>query len=404
MSALNKKGASSSDVSTYLVKKEAPAVTGSGANAKGGPPLTMAQYMRASNGEPDDALDIGTDTKEASPEVVSTVFMEDLQSYKVFYDNDAPCGVADVALQDPGLRKHYLGLPPLPAGRRIVAAYDKDRNSHEDIDYSTGGRVKYKSWYKQNPRMLADNSMGAMLLEQAEPNFVNLSRTSPVHLSTRVSAGSASTHRLYSGDRIAICVSAVCCTDSHVVAPKRIGAKSDRERKWVEGVLHDQDWERLESTSCLCFNEQTMYSQITGKAVQFQTMLSPDPRNAPEGTSSRGAPTVPSHMFSASSPKKAPASKSRSFTTKTLLAHNDTIPVYDARKTVVNYSTDLGRLDQVLPLFPGEIPSGSFTVVGYTMSSYMGLISGGSERVPHLGFNILWAIVCGTPAASSSRS
>ncbi|KAJ7156490.1 hypothetical protein C8R43DRAFT_849056, partial [Mycena crocata] len=75
----------------------------------------------------------------------------------------------------------------------------------------------------------------------------------------------------------------------------------------------------------------------------------------------------------------------------------NTVPVYDARKIVVNFNTDLDRLDQVLPLFPGEIPQSSFAVVGYSLSCYNGTVSGSSSKVASLGCNILWVIVCGTP-------
>lgn len=73
------------------------------------------------------------------------------------------------------------------------------------------------------------------------------------------------------------------------------------------------------------------------------------------------------------------------------------VPVYDARKVVVDFQADLDRLDQVLPRFSGEIPFSSFIVVGYTASSYQGTLSGSNERVAQLGCNVLWVIVCGTP-------
>ncbi|KAJ7255611.1 hypothetical protein C8J57DRAFT_1013282, partial [Mycena rebaudengoi] len=73
------------------------------------------------------------------------------------------------------------------------------------------------------------------------------------------------------------------------------------------------------------------------------------------------------------------------------------VPVYDARKTVINFETDLDRLDKRLPLFTGEVPFGSFVVVGYTCTTYPGTLSGASTKVPHLGLNILWVILCGTP-------
>lgn len=125
--------------------------------------------------------------------------------------------------------------------------------------------------------------MGAMLFSEAKPNFVNPSRVSPLQLGIRVSAGSTQTHRLYYGDRVAICVSAVCVTESFLSAPRRIGAKSDRQRKWISGVLHDQDWERFEGTICLAFHERILYGQISDKAISFQTMISPDVRSSQDG-------------------------------------------------------------------------------------------------------------------------
>jgi hypothetical protein len=73
------------------------------------------------------------------------------------------------------------------------------------------------------------------------------------------------------------------------------------------------------------------------------------------------------------------------------------VPVYDARKVVINFDVDLSRLDKVLPLFAGEVPSGSFVVVGYTVSGFKAGAQTGADRVPQIGFNIVWAIVCGTP-------
>jgi hypothetical protein len=36
----------------------------------------------------------------------------------------------------------------------------------------------------------------------------------------------------------------------------------------------------------------------------------------------------------------------------------------------LNYATDLDQIQSLLPTFDGEIPSGSFAVVAYTMSSF----------------------------------
>ena len=46
------------------------------------------------------------------------------------------------------------------------------------------------------------------------------------------------------------------------------------------------------------------------------------------------------------------------------------VPVYDSRDTPFNYSTDLDDIGTALPLYGSEIPTGSFAVVAYTLSSY----------------------------------
>jgi hypothetical protein len=46
------------------------------------------------------------------------------------------------------------------------------------------------------------------------------------------------------------------------------------------------------------------------------------------------------------------------------------VPIYDARQRAFNYGTDLDNIETILPIFDNEIPSGSFAVVAYTMSSF----------------------------------
>ncbi|KAJ7734604.1 hypothetical protein B0H16DRAFT_1731671 [Mycena metata] len=371
--------------------------------AKKLPPVRGLTGPSESASRGDEAIEVDAQGKEPTPPIdPEPVFLEDIETYKAYFDPEAPCGVANIELQDESLRPHYLGLHPLPSvfPARPSFTFDRNRTSLEDVDWTTGGRVKFSSWFDQNPRMLAANSMGAMLFQSADPNFVNLSRVSPLELSSRVSVGSSQTSRMNVRDRVAVCVSAICCTESHVLAPKRLGTKTDRQRKWIAGVLHDQDWERLESITSLVFGEHIMYAQITDKALSFQTMVSPpDADQTPE----RVTRSVPSRMFSTRSPgKPSNSTPFKSDKSKTLLAYNDTIPVYDARKIVVG--SDLERLADVLPSFPGEVPVGSFTVVGYMCSSYRGTVSGGVHKVAHLSFDILWVIVCGTPGLRSSRS
>ncbi|KAJ7720721.1 hypothetical protein B0H16DRAFT_1699910 [Mycena metata] len=337
----------------------------------------------------------------ADVEPPSTVFLEDLETYKAYFDPSAPCGVADPDLQDPALERGYSDLHPLPAGRRILPAFDpQGMTEAEDDDGIKGGRVKFSSWTRHLRNMLADNSIGALVFKEADPYFINPSRVSPLRLASQTSTGSSPTQRLQVGNRIAVCVSALFCSESVLVEPAKIGPKSERMRKWVSGVFHNQEWERFESVMCLVFGEDLMYSQISPKkAVSFQTMLSPENAGAIKDTDSRFKVEAPSDMFApikTKTPKKGTLTKT-AIKTKTLLAFNDEVPVYDARKVVVDFQADLGRLDDVLPKFIGEIPFGSFIVVGYTASCYKGARGGSTDKVAQLGCNLVWVVVCGTP-------
>lgn len=133
---------------------------------------------------------------------------------------------------------------------------------------------------------LCSNAFGAVLFKEAAPNFINPSRVSPLRLSSNVTSGSSSSHRLMVDNRIAVCVSALFCSESVIVAPKKIGANSERMRKWLSGVFHNQEWERWEAIMCLVFGEQVMYAQLTPQnALAFQSMISPLNANSATGSS-----------------------------------------------------------------------------------------------------------------------
>ncbi|KAJ7708002.1 hypothetical protein B0H16DRAFT_1746370 [Mycena metata] len=243
-----------------------------------------------------------------------------------------------------------------------------------------------------------------MLFVECKPNFINPSRVSPLSLSRQAATGPSATQRLLYDGQIAVCLSAVFCTDSVVVSAGKIGGKSERMRKWLSGIFHNQDWERFESLMCLVFGQDVMYAQISNKkAISFQTMISPEGAATVESWDSRFDKNAPSDMFSPIIPKKTTPVKVKTRTvgpgtpSKTLLSYNEHLPVYDARKTLFDFEFDLPRLSSVLPPFTGEIPFSSFVVVGYTVSAYNGVLGGTTERVVHLGCNIVWAIVCGTP-------
>ncbi|KAJ7079857.1 hypothetical protein C8R44DRAFT_754553 [Mycena epipterygia] len=316
------------------------------------------------------------DGLSASRLEATTAFMEDLESYKAYYDELAPCGVADLDLQDEALRPHYSGLPPLPCYLCTIRIGYLGFSLTPEVK---GGRVKFSAWFGGHMKnMIPENAISAMLFTHAEPCYINPSRVSPLLLSRQLAAGSSATQRLMLDKRVAVSV------------PVKLGPKSERMRKWLSGVFHNQDWERFEALMCLVFGEELMYAQLSKKkAIAFQTMISP--ADASGGGSSKVASTTPAKRG------RSPA-KPWTFASKTLLLHTDPIPIYDARKVTLDFDADLSRLEKVLPKFNGtEVPVGSFVVVGYTCSSYNATLSNSTERVPHLGCNILWVIVCGTP-------
>lgn len=64
----------------------------------------------------------------------------------------------------------------------------------------------------------------------------------------------------------------------------------------------------------------------------------------------------------------------------------------DARGVRFNLDSDLLALDDKLPAYEGEIPEGSCVWVGYTSTKYVH-----KERGPGINFNLMWAVVLGTP-------
>ncbi|KAJ7626517.1 hypothetical protein DFH06DRAFT_1141828 [Mycena polygramma] len=367
-------------------------------------PLTLQQYfaVHGNVAATADAIAEAPEREEVDETEHSTVFMDMLETYKAYYDPLAVCGVNDEDLQDPVLVNSYVGQPPLPGDRSLLAVYDPSRLSGQEREPVKGGRVKFSTWARYIPSILADNAIGAVLFREADPNFINPSRVSPLLLSCQVTAGSAATQRLMVNGRVAMCVTSIFCTESFLVDAKKIGANTDRTRKWLSGIPHNQDFERLESLFCLVLGEHVLYAQITPKkALSFQTMMSPANAAAVQDVEDAFT-SAPSDMFAPVTPSKSPAkakspSKTWNYTSKTLLAAHDKVPIYDARTVVFDFNSDLSRLSTVLPAFHGEIPFGSFVVVGYTVAGYKASLSAGGERVPHLGCNILWAIVCGSP-------
>lgn len=71
-----------------------------------------------------------------------------------------------------------------------------------------------------------------------------------------------------------------------VVSAGQISSKTDRTRKWISGIFHNQEWERFEAVMCLVFGEDILYAQISSKkAIAFQSVISPDMASGSKGES-----------------------------------------------------------------------------------------------------------------------
>ncbi|KAJ7115114.1 hypothetical protein C8R43DRAFT_961204 [Mycena crocata] len=374
-------------------------------------PMSMRQYFEkfGTDPPPPPTINVPETGDDFEDDEDPTAFLETLETYKTHYNPRAPCGVNDPDLQDPVLLNSYIGRPPLPADRAVVPVFDPTRLNGEEPAPVKGGRVKFITWLNHLPGMNANNAFNAVLFVEALGRYMNPSRSSPGKASIQLTSGANPSQRLNFNDHIAICVSSLFCTESFVTQPKKIGANSDRLRKWISGVFHNQEWERFEAYMSLVFGEPLMHAQLSPeKALSFQSMMSPANDTPSRGAAQAFAKNAPAEMFApvaaTTSPAKAKvSSKKWTGTIKTLLSHDDTVPVYDARRTVIDWNKDLGRLDEALPRFNGEVPFASFIVVGYTVSCYNNALSGSTEKVPHLGCNLIWVIVVGTPALKSKK-
>lgn len=78
------------------------------------------------------------------------------------------------------------------------------------------------------------------------------------------------------------------------------------------------------------------------------------------------------------------------------------VPIFDGRQTQFELNDSLERLDELLPPFEHEIPTGSLVLVAYMANSYYRVQKADksgqkSSSNQQLALNIKWAIVLGVP-------
>ncbi|KAJ7832808.1 hypothetical protein B0H13DRAFT_1914816, partial [Mycena leptocephala] len=258
-------------------------------------------------------------------------FLEDLEQYKAHYNPDHHCEVFDAELQDPLLRDTYIGLPPLPL-RHIEASYNPSENSDSD---DKGGRIRFSVW----PKCIE-----------------NCSASLSLRLNIDTMAGA----------KVAICVTSGMCMRSHVVTGVKTFGSPPREHKYINVVMHNQDWERWAAFMCLCFGQQLLYANITDLAIQFGTMMSKtDDANA---SSVIDGSIHPDLMSPIKSTTASPSKPRYDHPVKYALAFQDTVPVYDARNRDFDFDDNLADINN-LPRWKGEVPIGSFVVNAWPAQS-----------------------------------
>ncbi|KAJ7075572.1 hypothetical protein C8R43DRAFT_1143783 [Mycena crocata] len=312
--------------------------------------------------------------------------LDDLESYKNRFDPNVKCGVFDESLQDPKLKATYVGLPPLPAGRFVYPSYIPPNTEDDD----TIGHVSFSGW--------RNAVKGSLELPLATVSTSNPARVSPADITTRPTQTGSMNMRVNVDSRVAICWSPGMILESFLT-------NSTARRKYIALLLHSQEWQRWEAFMCLVFAEQHLFSPMTRLAIHIGSVI-----NQGKGSQSQRAQTqaIDSRM---TSPIKTGASRSLRPPTQnsaeswrdapgrakySYLVDED-IPIYNALGKKFDFSKDLPNLAELLPRWSGDIPAGSFAVAGYTASSYKGKAGGQEGKFPHVGCNLVWAIVCGVP-------
>jgi len=327
----------------------------------------------------------------------STVYLEDIESAR--FSNPTGCEIWALfnseddykTLMDPMLKSAYRTLPPL---RSCTLTTWRSNNE-------IAGLVMWGSWRQQlrNPDM---KYLSKFATFQHFDYFVNPARADPTLFSTFSPDNYLYTMRSHESKKTSLCLSPVFVVRSRLLEPhpRSQSNTSSGNRmllKSLDCIFHSYEWERSSSFWCTVFGVDTMQAQLNGATISIETKPSNPSTTVDVESSAPG-------LFSATaSPRKK---KARSFSTsdvKIQLKHTDTIPIFDEQDKQIEFDQSLEHLDEVLPPFADEIPSGSLALVAYTANTYYRTQKGGqsgrqrSQSNKNLALNINWVVVLGIP-------
>ncbi|PPR07992.1 hypothetical protein CVT24_002704 [Panaeolus cyanescens] len=288
----------------------------------------------------------------------------------------AVCEVNDPSLHDPLLAETYAGLVNLKKGRFSSWSSNNGR-----------GQVVFSTWVTKTPSM-NPNTVYSIITFSQSGRWINGSRLSPLEVQLReIRQNNTLRYNVYRGDVPAVAMSCGYLWESYVLTPKPYGLS----QKMVSVVLHKQEWERLVGFCCMVFNVDVIAAQVYQSALQFSTRSDWNPDQAADSAAGNNGPDSDDHMFTHMQSPATDTSQSSSNAANAMsLSANARIPVFDARGIDFNFQNDIQNLSK-LPRFEGEIPGGSFVVVGYTLSAYV------PNQKWNLATNLLWVVVVGVP-------
>ncbi|KDR65221.1 hypothetical protein GALMADRAFT_148864 [Galerina marginata CBS 339.88] len=314
------------------------------------------------------------------------VYLEDLIT------KDAPerrpqlrkCQIYDKDLVDSFLAKTYKDLPKLPSG------YTNNR-------YLPAGEAQEPMMYvsellpdltKISKKYLLDLFT---FISDKGTSTVNLSRIEPCDLiAKKPDTGSIyPLVTLRDQKTPALCLSLICVDEDYTRHAKDINGSP---YKILTGVIQTMEYERLVATLCMVYKVPGIKTMMSNNRWSFSSRPGSSNNRAQNSYGHAG----PSRSVGTKKLSPANAQQAQFKNSKWKLGYtfDENIPILDGRSTQIDLPKGLRKVAETLPAFPGDIPTGSLTLVGYTTLGY------NSQKSPDeltIGTNICWAVVLATP-------
>ncbi|KAJ7101104.1 hypothetical protein C8R44DRAFT_747308 [Mycena epipterygia] len=283
------------------------------------------------------------------------------------------CAVNNPAIHDPVLKVDYEGiLARLPTFRGWGSS---DVGDNFGFFFSHWGVYAPHVPYGAPGNLDGDSNTLFPVKFEKYGRFVNLARVHPGYVHCKVAQGNLG---MYTADGLAICLTPGSVVESALVV------QAENRRKSIDIQLYTQEYQRFQAVICarLYPGSIELHAQVKGDAVQFNTRLGASSLSNlflyHIVDSSRSGLTA-----SGSSPKKM-----TQLVTRLSLDGSGTIPVFDARDTVLDIQ-HLTNLPKGLPLWTAELPARSCVIVGHTVGVYDGV---------NINLNLHFVVLIGLPA------